>query len=468
MEQGLIRNHELEFAFLYRLADLAIILLVLLLASSSPFSSESAWPSWPYFVACSIGCLAFLLSAENVKLYRSWRMSAFSTQIGLMLFSWACAVLTLFLAGYASNTLAYYDRALILLWVIVTPLVMLSWRLFMKALKAHMRAKGRNTRSAIIIGITDDGVNLAKEFERERSLGVVVKGFFDDRSDGRIEDLATARMGSVADALRIARQGEVDQVYIAMPLSAQGRIHQYLEEFSDTTATTYLVPNFFVYNLMCARWSMAGDVPTLSVFDTPFSGPNAWLKRAEDIIIASAIVLFISPLLMLIATGVKLSSSGPVLFKQDRYGLDGRKIKVWKFRSMSVQENGIDVVQATKNDPRVTPFGAFLRRTSLDELPQFFNVLQGDMSVVGPRPHAVAHNEQYRNTVSRYMLRHKVKPGITGWAQINGYRGETDVLEKMEKRVEFDLDYIHKWSLWMDIKIVLLTVAKGFVSKTAY
>lgn len=465
MEQGLIRSHELEFAFLYRLADLSIILLVMLTAS---FSSETVWPSWPYFVACSIGCLVFLLAAESVKLYRSWRMSAFSTQVGLMLFSWACAVLTLLLVGYASNNFAYYDRALILAWVIATPLVMLLWRQFMKGFKAHMRARGRNTRSAIIVGITDDGVNLAKEFERERSLGVVLKGFYDDRNDGRIDSLATRRTGSVAEALEVARRGEVDQVYIAMPLSAQGRIHQYLEEFSDTTATTYLVPNFFVYNLMCARWSMAGDVPTLSVFDTPFSGPNAWLKRAEDLTIASVIVLLMSPLLLLIAAGVKLSSPGPVLFKQDRYGLDGRKIKVWKFRSMSVQENGQDVVQATKDDPRVTPFGSFLRRTSLDELPQFFNVLQGDMSVVGPRPHAVAHNEQYRTTVSRYMLRHKVKPGITGWAQINGYRGETDVLEKMEKRVEFDLDYIHKWSLWMDIKIVLLTVAKGFVSKTAY
>jgi putative colanic acid biosynthesis UDP-glucose lipid carrier transferase len=180
------------------------------------------------------------------------------------------------------------------------------------------------------------------------------------------------------------------------------------------------------------------------------------------------ILTFILPVLAIVAIGVKISSPGPILFKQDRYGLDGRKIKVWKFRSMRSMDNGLVVKQAVQNDPRVTPFGAFIRRTSLDELPQFINVLQGRMSIVGPRPHAIAHNEEYRSIVDRYMLRHKVKPGITGWAQINGYRGETDTLDKMEKRIEFDLAYIQSWSLWMDIKIVFITIFKGFVSKTAY
>lgn len=180
------------------------------------------------------------------------------------------------------------------------------------------------------------------------------------------------------------------------------------------------------------------------------------------------ITLLISPLLIAIALGVKLSSPGPVLFKQDRYGLGGKKIKVWKFRSMKVMENDAVVTQATKNDPRVTRFGAFIRRTSLDELPQFLNVLQGSMSIVGPRPHAVAHNEQYRQIVDNYMIRHKIKPGITGWAQINGYRGETDTLDKMEKRVRYDIQYMQNWSLWLDLKIIFLTIFKGFVSETAY
>lgn len=176
----------------------------------------------------------------------------------------------------------------------------------------------------------------------------------------------------------------------------------------------------------------------------------------------------ISPVLLAVAIGVKLSSPGPVIFKQKRYGLDGEEILIWKFRSMSTQDNGAVVKQATKNDPRVTKFGAFIRRTSLDELPQFINVLQGRMSIVGPRPHAVAHNEEYRQIVGRYMLRHNVKPGITGLAQVSGYRGETDTLDKMEKRVEYDLKYIRTWSLWLDIKIIVMTVFKGFVGKAAY
>ncbi|HBV2999050.1 TPA: exopolysaccharide biosynthesis polyprenyl glycosylphosphotransferase, partial [Klebsiella pneumoniae] len=179
-------------------------------------------------------------------------------------------------------------------------------------------------------------------------------------------------------------------------------------------------------------------------------------------------LLFISPILLIIACLIKLTSPGPIIFKQTRYGMDGKPIKVWKFRSMSVMENDNKVIQATKNDIRITKVGRLLRRTSLDELPQFFNVLFGGMSIVGPRPHAVAHNEQYRNLIEGYMLRHKVKPGITGWAQINGWRGETDTLEKMEKRVEFDLEYIREWSIWLDLKIIFLTIFKGFINKSAY
>ncbi|WP_116895873.1 exopolysaccharide biosynthesis polyprenyl glycosylphosphotransferase, partial [Pseudomonas syringae] len=191
-------------------------------------------------------------------------------------------------------------------------------------------------------------------------------------------------------------------------------------------------------------------------------------KRAEDIVLSSLILLLIAVPLLTIAAAIKLTSAGPVLFRQRRYGLDGRSIMVWKFRSMSVQENTDVVLQATRNDARVTPLGRFLRRTSLDELPQFFNVLHGDMSIVGPRPHAIAHNEQYRRQVSGYMLRHKVKPGITGWAQINGWRGETDTLDKMRMRVEFDLEYIEHWSIWLDLKIILLTLLKGFGNKNAF
>jgi len=219
---------------------------------------------------------------------------------------------------------------------------------------------------------------------------------------------------------------------------------------------------------MNMRWSSIGHIGAISLLESPLIGTSEWLKRFGDLLFASGILAIIMIPMLVIALSIKLTSKGPILFKQKRFGLDGKEIKVWKFRSMSVCEDGDQVIQATKNDSRITPVGSFLRKTSLDELPQFFNVLQGSMSVVGPRPHAVSHNEEYRVLIGGYMLRHMVKPGITGWAQINGWRGETDSLDKMEGRVEHDLWYIKHWSVWLDIKIIFLTVFRGFVDKNAY
>ncbi|MCG7498516.1 undecaprenyl-phosphate glucose phosphotransferase [Vibrio sp. Of7-15] len=464
-KKGLIRSHETEFAFLYRLTDVIFIASTLYVIASfylNTFTQE-------YLLAGALGVLSFLLAAESSNLYRSWRISSFKEQVSATILPWIFSISILLTLGYFSKTSEIYSRVAIGSWFLITPLILVGWRyLFKSALKA-LRKKGFNKRQAAIIGVTDTGLALAKELKRKNSLGIELVGFYDERAPERLKSqMDLPLLGSVSDALQKAKEGEIEHVYIAMPMHANHRIAQFLTQFSDTTANTYLVPDFFTYNLLHSRWHQVGNIHTLSVHDTPFNGLTGWVKRAEDIVLALIIIALISPVLLIVALGVKLSSPGPILFKQNRYGLDGRKIKVWKFRSMNTMDNGSVVKQATKNDPRITPFGAFIRRTSLDELPQFFNVLQGKMSIVGPRPHAVAHNEEYREIVERYMLRHKVKPGITGWAQINGYRGETDTLDKMEKRVEFDLAYIQGWSLWMDLKIVFLTVFKGFVGKAAY
>ena len=293
--------------------------------------------------------------------------------------------------------------------------------------------------------------------------------FFDDRSPARCGYLFRSEFGGNLDTLlERAKRNQIDRIYIAIPMIANQRINEILRSFSDTTVETFIVPDFYAYRLSLPSVEKVGDMFAFSVFGSPFTGYKAFIKRIEDLIIGSMILLMISPIMAAIAIGIKLTSKGPVFFKQDRYGLGGETIKVWKFRSMKVMENSAVVTQATKNDPRVTPFGAFLRRTSLDELPQFINVLQGTMSIVGPRPHAVAHNEQYRQIVDNYMIRQKVKPGITGLAQISGYRGETDTLDKMEKRVHFDIQYMQTWSLKLDLKIIFMTIFKGFVGETAY
>jgi putative colanic acid biosynthesis UDP-glucose lipid carrier transferase len=229
-----------------------------------------------------------------------------------------------------------------------------------------------------------------------------------------------------------------------------------------------LIPDVLIADLLGSQWVMLGNTPLIILNDHPFYGGIWTLKKLEDLILGSIILVLISPLMLLIAIAIKLSSPGPILFKQRRHGLNGEVITVYKFRTMTTLDDGDVVIQATKNDARITPIGKMLRRTSLDELPQFFNVLQGSMSIVGPRPHALAHNEHYRTLIDSYMQRHKVRPGITGWAQVNGFRGETDTLEKMQARVDFDLYYINHWSLGFDFKIIMLTILNGFSSKTAY
>jgi len=268
--------------------------------------------------------------------------------------------------------------------------------------------------------------------------------------------------------VRGAKNGAFDILYIALPTMARARITELVDRLADSTLSVYMVPDYFTSSLAHGKWSNLEDIPLISIYDTPFWGVDGWVKRIEDIVLSGLFLFAAAVPMLLIGVAIKLSSPGPVLFKQHRYGMNGKRISVWKFRSMHVCEDGEEVPQARKDDPRVTRFGTLLRRTSLDELPQLVNVLLGTMSIVGPRPHAVAHNELYRKRIKGYMLRYKVRPGITGWAQINGWRGETDDLYKMEKRVEYDLWYIRNWSLWLDFKIVLLTLLYGFTGKSVY
>jgi putative colanic acid biosynthesis UDP-glucose lipid carrier transferase len=264
------------------------------------------------------------------------------------------------------------------------------------------------------------------------------------------------------------RRHGVHDVYITLPMGMQPRIVELLQALQDTTVSLHYVPDVFGATIVQGRLQDIAGVPVVGLCETPFTGAHAILKRAEDLMLGSAILVLIAPLMAAVALGVKLSSPGPVLFRQRRHGLDGREITVWKFRSMRVMDDGDVVRQATRDDPRVTRFGAFIRRTSLDELPQFLNVLQGTMSVVGPRPHALAHNRAYAELIRTYMVRHKVKPGITGWAQVNGFRGETDTLDKMRARLECDLEYLRHWSLALDLRIVARTVALMFFDRKAY
>jgi putative colanic acid biosysnthesis UDP-glucose lipid carrier transferase len=386
-----------------------------------------------------------------------------------ILMSWSLLLGLLLLCGYATSSLQYFDRGTLVNWAVATPF--LQWAAVavgQEVLRRHM-AKPDARRSAVIVGAGAVGVKVGRALSTGPDVGIDVLGYFDDRTDERLHQEGLAqRLGGLADVARYVSEHGIKDVYITLPLGSQPRILELLESVQGTTASLYFVPDVFGISIIQGRLQDVNGVPVVGILETPFTGTNELAKRISDIIISSIVLVLISPLLLAVALGVKLSSPGPVIFKQRRNGLDGEEIVVYKFRSMRAQDNGTVVKQATKGDPRITPFGAFIRRTSLDELPQFINVLQGRMSIVGPRPHAVAHNQLYRELIKAYMVRHKVKPGITGWAQVNGLRGETDTVDKMQARVEYDLEYLRNWSLALDLQIIVRTIRLVLFDRSAY
>ncbi|WOX04845.1 undecaprenyl-phosphate glucose phosphotransferase [Microbulbifer pacificus] len=469
VDQGWIRSHQSGLAAVYRLLDMLLILGTLIVCCQ--FFDIAVSKDW--LIAGLVAAVAFAFMAESLNLYRSWRADSYLHMFSSTAISWLAVCLLLLVISYFSKNAHIFSRLAVGCWFLGTLALLAGWRFAFRQILFYLRTHDHNTRSAVVIGVTDSGIRLFRDLAHEPQLGIRVKGFYRvpgsdacGQAFGLVGNVPV--MGDVTAAVAAAKAGELDLVYIALPMREEPRIAEILHAFADTTATVHVATDLFVNNLLHARFYQVGSTSLLSVHDTPIEGVNSWLKRMEDLVLSSIILLLISPLMLAIAASIKLTSKGPVIFKQHRYGLDGRPIKVWKFRSMTTQDNGDTVVQAKKGDARITPVGAFLRRTSLDELPQFINVLQGRMSIVGPRPHAVAHNEQYRAVVNGYMLRHKVKPGITGWAQVNGWRGETDTVEKMSKRVEHDLQYIRNWSLWLDIRIVWMTLFRGFVGSNAY
>jgi putative colanic acid biosysnthesis UDP-glucose lipid carrier transferase len=454
---GFIRPHESEVAVVQRSVDAGWITLANWIALSLYGLSWRVEDTVATFAAICV----FLLAGEIINLYRGWRASPMGGEVARVLVVWGSTVPVLLSLAFVLKVSEGYSRVATALWFLLAPLLICAFRVLIRVALRRLRQSGRNTRTVAIAGATPLGATIASRIAAMPWTGMRIVGFYDDRSPDRLHrptaDLAPLR-GRLEELVTRARDGEVDQVYIALPLRAEARVRDLVHRLADTTAGVYVVADFFVFDLLHAQWSSVQGIPVVSIFESPFYGVNGWLKRLEDLVLGTLILLIIAIPMAVVAVGVKLTSPGPVFFRQRRYGLHGEKIHVLKFRTMTCCEDGDRVQQATRNDARITPFGAFLRRTSLDELPQFFHVITGRMSIVGPRPHAVSHNEQYRRLIHGYMLRHRVKPGITGWAQVNGWRGETDTLEKMEKRIEYDLHYIHHWGLLLDLKIIWLTV----------
>jgi len=382
---------------------------------------------------------------------------------------WLLLVVLIAVVIYLSGLAGTLDRATLVVWFIATPLLLHAAETAARHWITRAMQRQRAQR-AVIVGVSELAQRLEAALRSDPLLRTEVVGFFEDRSPEELEVSGTVAriLGTTAQLADFVTRNQIDQVYVTLPMSRDARITSLFNALHDSTASIYFVPDLFAFNLIQARFDILGGVPVVAVRETPFYGA-AWLaKRISDVGIALTALLLLIPVLAAVAVAIRLDSRGPVLFKQKRYGLDGREILVYKFRSMTVTEDGKQAfAAAARNDARITRVGAFIRKTSIDELPQLINVLEGSMSIVGPRPHAVAMNEQFRREIPSYMVRHKVKPGITGWAQVNGYRGGDD-LESMRKRIELDLAYMRHWSLWLDFRILLKTVSVVWSDRNAY
>ncbi len=423
----------------------------------------------PYTALAIIAALlCTLLMRPTPSLHQSTFSSswAIASQIGL---AWFFVVAALLLLGYATKVSAVYSRRVLFAWFVLTPVITAAVVLMLRKWSGRVLLASGQARSAVICGANRVSRRLIQSIRERPELGLAFEGIFDDRSAARLADIpSSALLGRFCDLAPYVKQHRISTIFVATPFSHLERTEKLLTELQDTTASIYYVPDVFVFDLIQSRTTDVNGIPVVALRETPFAGWHGLTKRACDIVLASLMVLIGLPVMLLVAVGVKVTTPGSVIFKQRRYGLDGDEIVVYKFRTMTASDDGGRVEQATRSDPRITPFGRFLRRYSLDELPQLFNVLQGHMSLVGPRPHAVAHNETYRRLITGYMVRHKVTPGITGLAQVNGCRGETATVEDMQRRIEYDLQYLRHWSLALDLKILMRTLAVWFRDDKAY
>lgn len=461
--KGLLREHSLLLTWLLRALDGLTILASALI---SHYATLATWPPKPqYITAIVLALTLFVAIAPSFNLYRNWRGSAKTHELGTITGAWFMVFLLLALITFITKS--EISRSWAIIWCFSGITGLLCGRLLLRGFLNKMRSLGYNQRHVVILGAGNVGQQVAETLADSIETGFQLNAFFTNDSDlTNIKELnAKLITGKIKESFDYIANHHVDQVWIAMPISKVKQIQVILKGLSHSTADIRLVPDIFGFQLINQSVSTVAGLPVVNLSLTPMDGANRYIKAFEDKLLAALILLAISPLLAILAIGVKLSSPGPVFYRQERVSWYGKSFYMYKFRSMPVGiENSSGAVWAKAGEKRATPFGAFLRKNSLDELPQFWNVLKGDMSIVGPRPERPVFVDKFKDEIPGYMQKHKVKAGITGWAQIHGWRGDTD----LAKRIEHDLHYIENWSLWLDIKIIFMTIFKGFINKNAY
>ncbi len=461
--RGLLREHSNLVQLALRLADVAMLTVPCLLAHAIVFGSKPL--ATHYQIAILVSILLQTIIFQIYTLYTPWRGSSYIQESASVIAALTTVFGVLAFLSVITKTSTTYSRAWFLMWYGFGAILLLTMRFVLRRLLQKLRALGYNLRHIIIIGAGETGPRVLHRLLTSPESGFRIAGYFDENVHTIEQAATTIELGTEADALSLCQSQRIDQIWLAMPLEEFDRIESIVNRLQQVTADIRLVPDFFGFRLINHSISTIADMPVVNLSVTPMEGLNRWLKLVEDKTLSLLIITLISPLMLLIAAIIKLSSPGPIFYGQPRLSWNGREFTMYKFRTMPVDaEVQTGAIWASPDDNRATGFGKFLRRTSLDELPQFWNVLKGDMSIVGPRPERPIFVEKFKHEIPNYMQKHMVKGGITGWAQINGWRGDTD----LDRRIEHDLYYIDNWSLWFDLKIILLTVFKGFVSKNAY
>lgn len=452
-----MQTHQALITVIKRVADIILIFVTALLAFKIRFNGQYHLNT-NYQVAILLACVVGFLIFTAFGRHDASREPSVGRTIQKTFTAWLLLSLILSLFAFATQTGGHFSRLWLFQWMFLGFGFSMLSRVAYHLVLASMHRRGKGLRKLLLMTRSGSSFSVLERLKANRSYGYRAAEIIDLDASSVPENLS-----------RYVREKGFDEVWLALPSSDQVITSELLTQLRYSSRTIRIVPDLLSMPLINYSAANIAGIPVLNIRANPITGSDVFIKNFEDYFLATLIIVLLSPVYLILALMVKLSSKGPVIFKQSRYGFDGEIIKVYKFRSMKLHsEQAGQVTQATREDERLTKIGKFMRRTSLDELPQFFNVLQGRMSIVGPRPHAVSHNEEFKDKVDRYMQRHMVKPGVTGWAQVNGFRGETDTLDKMKNRVQYDLYYIENWSLWFDLKIILMTIPAAISSENAY
>lgn len=463
MKQGVFRQHSILFQNTLRIFDCLVAILSGLIAYFIQF--DSFFPTHAYAIALLLGTIVVFAVSSFSSLYFSMRTRGLGKMAFQVLIAWLAMLVVLPLLAFAFKLGAHFSRLWLFYWVCIGFCSMFLVRALLYELLRFLRTRGINIRRVLIIGDKEPVERLLGEMNSLKWTGYRVQAVSVPDQDSESDLIKPYYTKAVTDWSAYIKSNSIDDVWIAVSFKDGARLEQIMVSLSDETVNIKMVLDFYGVHMLNSSICSIGRFPALEVRHSPMTGSARWLKWVEDKFLSLIIIVMISPVLLLVALLIKFTMPGPIFYRQKRISWNNKEFDMLKFRSMPVDtEQKSGAVWAKPGESRATPLGKVLRSTSLDELPQFINVLKGDMSIVGPRPERPVFVNQFKDEIPGYMQKHMVKAGITGWAQVNGLRGDTD----LKKRIEFDLYYIDNWSVWLDLKIIVLTIFKGFINKNAY